>query len=235
MSAVAAAAAAAPVAGCAAAPAQRWPAARTRRAEPRALAAPRACSWFILKDGKIFWFKTDIVGPVRRWPGRGCRPRRARCSSPASFRCRRPTPELCAPLPLYAAGRCRRPRPAATCTRALVCSCAQNTQPRGIIEVSRCLSIKGAEDAINKPHAFEISTADQSMFFLADSDKARWGGCWGGCGVAAAGAAACLVRCRRLRALGQPRHAPRPPVRPPQEKEDWINAVGRAIVRHSKR
>ncbi len=22
------------------------------------------CSWFILKDGKIFWFKTDIVGPV---------------------------------------------------------------------------------------------------------------------------------------------------------------------------
>lgn len=24
------------------------------------------CSWFILKDGKIFWFKTDIVGPVRK-------------------------------------------------------------------------------------------------------------------------------------------------------------------------
>lgn len=22
------------------------------------------CRWFILKDGKIFWFKTDIVGPV---------------------------------------------------------------------------------------------------------------------------------------------------------------------------
>ncbi|KAL4458632.1 hypothetical protein ABPG75_013497 [Micractinium tetrahymenae] len=83
--------------------------------------------WFILKDGKIFWFKTDIVGP--------------------------------------------------------------STQPRGIIEVNRCLSIKGAEDAINKPHAFEISTTDQNMYFIADSDK---------------------------------------------EKEDWINAVGRAIVRHSK-
>ncbi|KAI3435962.1 hypothetical protein D9Q98_002020 [Chlorella vulgaris] len=83
--------------------------------------------WFILKDGKIFWFKSDLVGP--------------------------------------------------------------STQPRGIIEVNKCLSIKGAEDAINKPHAFEISTTDQNMYFIADSDK---------------------------------------------EKEDWINAVGRAIVRHSK-
>ena len=43
--------------------------------------------------------------------------------------------------------------------------------PRGIIEVSQCLSIKGAEDTINRPHAFEISTADASMFFIADSDK----------------------------------------------------------------
>ncbi len=25
-----------------------------------------ACRWFVLKDGKIFWFKTDIVNPVRR-------------------------------------------------------------------------------------------------------------------------------------------------------------------------
>lgn len=57
------------------------------------------------------------------------------------------------------------------------------------MEVNRCLSIKGAEDAINKPFAFEISTIDDSMFFIADNDK---------------------------------------------EKEDWINAVGRAIVRHSR-
>ena len=49
----------------------------------------------------------------------------------------------------------------------------QNSQPRGIIEVNKCLSIKGAEDAINKPHAFEISTTDQNMYFIADSDKAR--------------------------------------------------------------
>lgn len=65
----------------------------------------------------------------------------------------------------------------------------QNTEPRGVVEVNRCLSIKGAEDAINKPFAFEISTADTNMYFIADTDK---------------------------------------------EKEDWINAVGRAIVRHSK-
>jgi len=65
----------------------------------------------------------------------------------------------------------------------------QNTEARGVIEVNKCLSIKGAEDAINKPFAFEISTTDSNMYFVADSDK---------------------------------------------EKEDWINAVGRAIVRHSK-
>lgn len=50
----------------------------------------------------------------------------------------------------------------------------QSTQPRGIIEVNRCLSIKGAEDAINRPHAFEISTTDQNMYFIADSDKVTW-------------------------------------------------------------
>ncbi|KAK9844674.1 hypothetical protein WJX74_005362 [Apatococcus lobatus] len=83
--------------------------------------------WFVLKQGKIFWFKSDIVSP--------------------------------------------------------------ESIPRGVIEVNRCLSIKGAEDTINKPFAFEISTIDDSMFFIADSEK---------------------------------------------EKEDWINAVGRAIVRHSK-
>ena len=33
------------------------------------------------------------------------------------------------------------------------------------------MSIKGAEDTINKPFAFEISTIDDSMFFIADSEK----------------------------------------------------------------
>ncbi|KAK9807263.1 hypothetical protein WJX73_004759 [Symbiochloris irregularis] len=83
--------------------------------------------WFVLKQGKIFWFKSDSVSP--------------------------------------------------------------DSQPRGVIEVNKCLSIKGAEETLNKPHAFEISTTETNMYFIADSDK---------------------------------------------DKEDWINAVGRAIVRHSK-
>ena len=39
------------------------------------------------------------------------------------------------------------------------------------LQVNRCLSIKGAEDILNKPHAFEVSTTDDSMFFIADTDK----------------------------------------------------------------
>jgi len=65
----------------------------------------------------------------------------------------------------------------------------QDSIPRGIIDVHLCLSIKGAEDTINRPHAFEIATAEAAQFFIAPDDKA---------------------------------------------KEDWINAVGRAIVRHSR-
>jgi len=60
---------------------------------------------------------------------------------------------------------------------------------RHALQVKSCLSIKGAEDTINKPHAFEVSTTECNLFFIADSDK---------------------------------------------EKEDWINAVGRSIVRHSR-
>ena len=41
------------------------------------------------------------------------------------------------------------------------------------VQVNRCLSIKGAEDILNKPHAFEVSTTDDSMFFIADTDKVR--------------------------------------------------------------
>jgi hypothetical protein len=82
--------------------------------------------WFVLKQGKIFWFKEENVTSL--------------------------------------------------------------SQPRGVIEVKGCLSVKGAEDALNKAFAFEVSTSSDTMYFVADSDK---------------------------------------------EKEDWINAIGRAIVRHS--
>ena len=47
------------------------------------------------------------------------------------------------------------------------------SDPLSPVQVRRCLSIKGAEDLLNKPHAFEISTTDDSMFFIADTDKAR--------------------------------------------------------------
>eukprot|EP00271_Cylindrocystis_brebissonii_P008138 TRINITY_DN2215_c1_g5_i1.p2 TRINITY_DN2215_c1_g5~~TRINITY_DN2215_c1_g5_i1.p2 ORF type:complete len:143 (-),score=28.89 TRINITY_DN2215_c1_g5_i1:470-898(-) len=83
--------------------------------------------WFVLKQGKIFWFKEQLV--------------------------------------------------------------TYNSKPRGVISVGKCLTIKGAEDVLNKAHAFELSTHEDTMYFIADNDK---------------------------------------------EKEDWINAVGRSIVQHSR-
>jgi len=61
--------------------------------------------------------------------------------------------------------------------------------PRGVVKIDRCLSIRGAEEVVHKPYAFEISTGETSMFFVADSER---------------------------------------------EKEEWINSVGKAIVRHSR-
>jgi len=63
------------------------------------------------------------------------------------------------------------------------------SQPRGVINLTECVSIKGAEEAISKPHSFEIATAHDLMYFIADDDK---------------------------------------------HKEDWINTVGKAIVRQSR-
>ena len=39
--------------------------------------------------------------------------------------------------------------------------------------MNKCLSIKGAEDVLNKPHAFEISTTEDSMFFIAETVKVQ--------------------------------------------------------------
>jgi hypothetical protein len=38
-------------------------------------------------------------------------------------------------------------------------------------QINKCLSIKGAEDTINKPFAFEVSTNSDSMFFIAETEK----------------------------------------------------------------
>ena len=84
--------------------------------------------WFVLKSGKLFWFKENHV--------------------------------------------------------------LRSSKPRGIIPVASCLSVKGAEDTINKQFSFELTAhGRETMYFIADSEK---------------------------------------------EKEDWINAVGRSIVQHSR-
>ncbi|KAG6535238.1 pleckstrin homology domain-containing protein 1-like [Zingiber officinale] len=67
--------------------------------------------WFVLKQGKLFWFKDSQV------------------------------------------------------TRASV--------PRGVIPVAACLTVKGAEDVINRAFAFELSTRSETMYFIADSEKEK--------------------------------------------------------------
>lgn len=87
--------------------------------------------WFILKQGKLIWFKDNIISP--------------------------------------------------------------DSVPRGVIEIKGCIAIKGAEDSqvcAGKQHAFEISTqATGPQYFIAPDGR---------------------------------------------EKEDWINAIGQAIVRQSR-
>ena len=89
-------------------------------------------------------------------------------------------------------------------------------------QVNRCLSIKGAEDVLNKPHAFEITTVDSNYFFIADTDKVLLRLAW---------EMVSMQHCGRCQWLT----LPAADLTVLQEKEDWINAVGRAIVRHSKR
>lgn len=67
--------------------------------------------WFVLKQGKLFWFKDSTV------------------------------------------------------TRA--------STPRGVIPVASCLTVKGAEDVLNRAFAFEISTRGETMYFIADSEKEK--------------------------------------------------------------
>ncbi|KAK6788204.1 hypothetical protein RDI58_016729 [Solanum bulbocastanum] len=45
--------------------------------------------------------------------------------------------------------------------------------PRGVVSVAECLTVKGAEDVINKPFAFELSTRRDTMFFIADTEKEK--------------------------------------------------------------
>ncbi|XP_058181900.1 pleckstrin homology domain-containing protein 1 [Rhododendron vialii] len=67
--------------------------------------------WFVLKQGKLFWFKESIV--------------------------------------------------------------TRGSTPRGVIPVATCLTVKGAEDVLNKQFAFELSTRSETMYFIADSEKEK--------------------------------------------------------------
>ena len=65
------------------------------------------------------------------------------------------------------------------------------------VQVNKCLSIKGAEDTINKPNAFEISTHTESMFFIADTDKVR--------SCCSASPLQCMLACCITRSCTHPR------------------------------
>ncbi|KAH9300974.1 hypothetical protein KI387_012557, partial [Taxus chinensis] len=67
--------------------------------------------WFVLKQGKLFWFKENYI--------------------------------------------------------------TRDSKTRGVIPVNTCLTVKGAEDVLNKPYAFELSTSKETMYFIADSDKEK--------------------------------------------------------------
>ncbi|KAK2995951.1 LOW QUALITY PROTEIN: hypothetical protein RJ640_003743 [Escallonia rubra] len=53
-------------------------------------------------------------------------------------------------------------------------SCAtRGSTPRGVVLVAQCLVVKGAEDAVNKPFAFEVSTESDTMYYVADTEKEK--------------------------------------------------------------
>ncbi|TYJ26369.1 hypothetical protein E1A91_A07G115000v1 [Gossypium mustelinum] len=52
-------------------------------------------------------------------------------------------------------------------------SVARTSAPRGVVSVDLCLTIKGAEDIVKKAFAFELSTRDSTLYFVADTEKDR--------------------------------------------------------------
>ncbi|CAH9074063.1 unnamed protein product [Cuscuta epithymum] len=46
--------------------------------------------------------------------------------------------------------------------------------PRGVVPVAKCLTVKGAEDVLQKPLAFELSIGNEEpMYLLADTEKEK--------------------------------------------------------------
>lgn len=52
-------------------------------------------------------------------------------------------------------------------------SVSRRSSPRGVVSVGSCLTVKGAEDIVNKAFAFELSTRDSTMYFIADTEKEK--------------------------------------------------------------
>ncbi|KAE8678900.1 Pleckstrin-like proteiny domain-containing protein 1 [Hibiscus syriacus] len=52
-------------------------------------------------------------------------------------------------------------------------SVSRRSTPRGVVSVGECLTVKGAEDIVNKAFAFELSTRDSTMYFIADTEKEK--------------------------------------------------------------
>lgn len=58
---------------------------------------------------------------------------------------------------------------------------AENTAPHGMIDLSKCQTVKSAEIKANKKFAFEVSTQETTFYMYADSekDKDEWIGAIG--------------------------------------------------------
>ncbi|KAL3369283.1 hypothetical protein AABB24_009887 [Solanum stoloniferum] len=50
---------------------------------------------------------------------------------------------------------------------------SRGSKPRGVVPVANCLTVKGAEDVLNKQFAFELSTMSDTMYFIADSEEKK--------------------------------------------------------------
>jgi hypothetical protein len=48
-----------------------------------------------------------------------------------------------------------------------------NDEPHEVVNLLKGIAIRGAEDKIGRPHSFEVSTADNTIFLFADSEKEK--------------------------------------------------------------
>jgi len=59
--------------------------------------------------------------------------------------------------------------------------CSTTPSPPQSVNLLRALSVRSADDAAKRPHAFEVATADETFFFAAESAAQRdeWVGALG--------------------------------------------------------